>query len=73
MQIEVPSHKAKRITGITRKHTNDFSLLALGFNILALITLNMKKLFFSKSPKKKAKTYREEVKMKEKFLPWENG
>lgn len=46
MQLEVPSHKAKKITGITRKYTSEFSLLALGFNILALIIFN------TRSPKK---------------------
>lgn len=70
MQIEVPSHKAKRITGITRKHTSDFSLLALGFNILALITFNTKKLFFFKKCKT-SKDLQRRGKMKEKFLLWE--
>lgn len=71
MQIEVPSHKAKRIAGITRKHTSDFSLLALGFNILALITFNTKKLFFFFKKSKTSEDLQRRGKMKEKFLLWE--
>ena len=49
-----PQHK--KITGITRKHTNDFSLLCFGLNILALIIFNTKKLKGKKNnPPKQAK------------------
>lgn len=44
MQIEVPSHKAKKI-GITRKHISHYSLLTIGFNILAIFTFNVKTFF----------------------------
>ena len=49
-----PQHK--KITGITRKHTNDFSLLCFGLNILVLIIFNTKKLQGKKNnPPKQAK------------------
>lgn len=45
--------QSQKITGVTRKHTSDFSSLALGFTILALITCNTKKLFLKKSKTRK--------------------
>lgn len=53
MQLEVPSHKAKKISGITRKYTSEFSLPALGFNILALITFNTDTVQTSKDLKRR--------------------